>query len=111
METTLQTPTCEDKIAKIIDRVLKQVFGDEATFLIYKHLEQNYSLKRDEIGKKVDLFAQGLEDFLRSGAYAIERKILDDVYASSGSLKRWELEKADDECGFVSQIKAYMQKA
>jgi len=111
MENILQTNRKDEKIPKIIDRVLNQVFGEEATILIYRHLEHNYSLKRNEVGDKIELFAKGLEDFLRSGAYVIERKILEDIYSSYGLLRRLELEKVNDECDFVSQMKLLMRKA
>jgi len=100
----------EDKISKIIDKVLRQVFGEEATYLIYKHLENNYSLKRDEVAEKIELFAQGLEDFLRSGAHVIERKILEDIYSSYGLLRRLELERTPEN-DFASQVKSLMRKA
>jgi hypothetical protein len=106
-----QTNKKEDKIPKIIDKVLRQVFGEEATHLIYRHLEKSYSLKQDEIAEKIDVFAQGLEEFLRSGAYVIERKILEDIYSSYGLLRRLELERTQEECDFVSQVKSLMRKA
>ncbi len=108
---TQQTNKKEDKISKIVDKVLKQVFGEEATYLIYKHLENNYSLKQDEIAEKIDVFAKGLEGFLRSGAYVIERKILEDIYSSYGLLRRIELEKMQEECDFISQMKLIMRRA
>jgi hypothetical protein len=112
MECTVQkTDTRDDKVSKIIDKVLNQVFGKEATTLIYRHLERNYSVKRNEIGDRIEVFAKGLEDFLRSGAYAIERKILEDIYSSYGLLRRMELEKTENECDFVSQMKLFMRKA
>jgi hypothetical protein len=101
----------EEKISKIIDKVLRQVFGEEATHLIYKHLENNYSLKQDEIAEKIEVFAVGLEGFLRSGAYVIERKILEDIYASYGLLRRLELEKMQEDSDFISQMKSLMRKA
>jgi hypothetical protein len=94
------------KIVRIIDRVLRQVFGEEATLLIYRHLESNYSLKKEEVADRIETFAAGLEDFLRSGAYAIEQKILEDIYSSYGLLRRIELERERDEFDFVSQIKS-----
>lgn len=99
----------ENKISEIIDKVLKQVFGKEATLLIYKYLEVKHSLKQDEIAEKIDVFAKGLEEFLRSGAYVIEKKILEDVYATYGLLHRSELERPrkDD---FVGQVKLLIQK-
>jgi len=106
-----QTNRKEDKISKIVDKVLRQVFGEEATHLIYGHLEKSYSLKQGEIAEKIDVFAQGLEEFLRSGAYVVERKILEDIYSSYGLLRRLELERTQEECDFASQVKSLMRKA
>jgi len=112
MQTALQQKTKkEDQVAKIIDKVLHQIFGEEATSLIYRHLERNYSLKRNELTEKIDVFAQGLEDFLRSGAYVIERKILDDIYSSYGLLRRIELGKANEEGDFVNRVKSIVKRA
>ena len=112
METILQSTNKNDeKISRIIDRVMNQVFGQEATQLIYRHLEHNYSLKRDEISKKIDVFALGLEEFLRSGAYVIEKRILQDIYSDYGVLRRLEYENVGDEHDFVSQMKVVMRKA
>jgi len=101
----------EDKISKIIDRVLRGVFGDEATILIYRYLENNYSLKQNKIADKIDVFAKGLEEFLSSGAYVIELKILEDLYSSYGLLRRLELERTREEHDFVGQMKMLMRKA
>ena len=101
----------EDKISRIIDKVLRQVFGEEATYLSYKYLESRYRLKRGEIGEKIDVFAAGLEEFLRSGAYVIERKILEDIYSNCGLLRRLELERVQEESDFVSQMKSLIRKA
>jgi hypothetical protein len=101
----------EDKIFEIIDRVLKQVFGEEATLLIYKHLERHYSLSQSEFSEKIDVFAKGLEDFLSSGAYIVESKILNDIYSSYGSLPRARRERALEEYDFASQIRIAIQKA
>jgi hypothetical protein len=101
----------EDRVAKIVDKVLRQVFGEEAARLIYGYLERSCSLRQDEIGDKIDVFAKGLEEFLRSGAYVVERKILEDIYSSYGLLRRLELERMQEECDFVSQVKMLMRKA
>lgn len=108
---TQQTSNKNDAVLGIVDKVLNQVFGKEATILIYRHLERNYSLKRSEISDKIELFARGLEDFLRSGAYVIERKILEDINSNCNLLRRIELENVDDEVNFVTQMKLLMHKA
>jgi signal-transduction protein with cAMP-binding, CBS, and nucleotidyltransferase domain len=112
METMLQQNNKkEDKISKIIDKILQQVFGEEATSLIYKYLKNNYSLKQDEIAEKIEVFTMGLEALLKSGANVIEQKILEDIYVSYSSLRRLELEKLQEDCDFISQIKSFIQKS
>jgi len=101
----------DDRISNVIDRVLTQIFGKEATRLIYKHLERNYSIKRNEFGDKLELFATGLEDFLKSGAFIIEKKILEDIWASYGSVRKLQIEKPRSPTSFVSEMKFLVKEA
>ena len=101
----------DDKIFQIIDKVLKQVFGEEATFFIYKYLEQHYSLRQSDFSKRIDVFAKGLEDCLSSGAFMVESKILDDISATYGSLKPVDFERKPERYEFASQIKIAFQRA
>lgn len=78
--------------------------GDEATLLIYKHLENRYSLRQDEIVEKIYVFADGLEELLSSGAYVIEKNILENAYSNYGLTRRLEFEKAESNMNFVSQM-------
>jgi len=105
---TLTKYTCDDKVSKAIDTVLRKIFGDESTLTIYKYLEKRYSLSQDEIVEKIDVFAKGLEEFLRSGAYVIEQKILENVYSNYDLPRRLESERS--EYDFVSQMKMLLQK-
>ena len=101
----------EDKIFRIINGVLTQIFGENATALIYQHLERKYGLSQSEFSEKLDVFARGLEDFLNSGAFAVENKILTDIYSTYGvkstSLKTTALEEYD----FASQMRIIIQNA
>ena len=112
MKDLVQQPNAkDDKITKIIDRVLTQIFGKEASSLIYKHLERNYSVRRNEVGEKLELFAEGLETFLKSGAYIIERKILDDIRSSYDEVRRLQVEKPRREGNFVNELKVLLREA
>ncbi len=94
----------DDKVSKIVDRVLRQVFGNEAAHIIYQYLENRYTLRQDEIIEKIDIFAEGLEEFLKSGAFVIETKILEDLYSNHGltpGLEFGRISRRD----FVSQVK------
>jgi len=108
---TKQKHEYDDKVSKAIDTVLRKIFGDEATLIIYKYLENCYSLRREEIVEKIDVFTEGLEKFLRSGAFIIERKILEDMYSSYGLTRRTEFESRGNKHDFVSQMKMLMQRA
>jgi hypothetical protein len=101
----------EDRIFKIIDKVLKQVFGEEATLFIYKYLEQRYSLRQSDFSKKIDVFAKGLEDCLSSGALAIENKILEDISSVYGSFSKIGYNRKPERYDFASQMKIAIQKA
>ena len=100
-----------DKIFQIIDKVLKQVFGDEATLFIYNYLEQHYSLRQSDFSKRIDVFAKGLEDCLSSGAFAIESKILDDISAVYGSFNKIDFERKPERYDFASQMKIALRQA
>ena len=111
--TTLDTLCREknDKIFQIIDKVLKQVFGEEATLFIYKYLEQRYSLHQSDFSKKIDVFAKGLEDCLSSGAFAIESKILDAISSNYGRFSKFENERNPEGYNFTGQMRIAIQRA
>lgn len=100
----------EDQIFKIIDNILKQVFGEEATSSIYKYIEHNYAIRKKEFSKNIDIFAKGLEECLSSGALIIESKILEDLSTTYGFNKP-RLEKELETHDFASQMRVLMQKA
>jgi NDP-sugar pyrophosphorylase family protein len=102
---TKQKQKYDDKGSKAIDKVLRKILGDEATLLIYKHLENRYSLRQDEIIEKIDVFAEGLEKLLSSGAYVIKKNILENAYSSYGLTRRLGFERAESDMSFVSQMK------
>ncbi len=111
METQLNPK--EDKVFEIIDRVLKQVFGEDATHIIYEYLERSHSLSPSEFSEKMDVFTKGLEEFLSSGAYFIENKILNDIIAAHNSRSPLEMQIAVDveEPDFNSPVKSPIQNA
>ncbi len=99
----------ENRVFEVIDRVLTQVFGKEATRLMYHYLERRYSWSQRDFSEKIDAFAKGMEEFLSSGAYAVENKILDTIYSNASAFRGAEVESFKGD--FASQIKSVMQKA
>ena len=107
----MKTSPREDKIFKIIDSVLKQVFGEEATRFIYKYLEQHYALCQSDFSEKIDVFAKGLEDCLSSGAFVVENKILEDLASVYGSFNTVEYERKPERYDFANQMRVVMRRA
>lgn len=87
----------DEKLSKIVDKTLKQIFGEAATVTIYKYLEEKHSLKQEDIPGKPEVFAEGLEAYLNSGASVVAGMILNE--SSELGLK-----KAEDK-DFFEQLK------
>jgi len=64
-----------EKLNKVVDKVLNQILGQEATQIIYTYIENNHSIQKHEIAKKLDSFNRALEEFLGTGAVVIEKAI------------------------------------
>jgi hypothetical protein len=104
-------PKGSDPVFNIVDNVLKQIFGERVTQLIYRYLETHHSLPQSEFSSRIEDFAKGLEIFLQTGAPIIERKILKDIYACYGLIRRMELADMHEEQDFASQVRIIMQRA
>ena len=68
-----------------IDEGLKEIFGGTATEIIYDYLKDKYSLKREEISEKLEVFIEGLEAFFSSSAACVVKKnVLKNFYSTFG---------------------------
>jgi len=84
-------------LLRVIDEQMLQIFGKAGTDVIYAYLANHHSLKREEIPERIDVFVRGLEDYLGSGAHAIETMLLRAVYSRfSGTFK--------ENCGLAESI-------
>ena len=103
----LQKQKCENKASKAIDNVLRKIFGDKATLIIYEYLEKKHSIRQDEIVEKMDVFVDALEELLSSGAYVVKQKILENLYSNQGIIHKPEFERIDSKLSFVSQMSIF----
>jgi len=74
---TLQQNEQSEKLNVFIDKVLNQILGRTATQIIYEYLENKHSIQRHEIAAKLDSFSSALEEYLGTGAFVIEKIILE----------------------------------
>jgi len=66
-------------LLETIDNSLKEVLTKDAALTVYAYLKSNYALDQKEIPEKLEIFNEGLHDFLSSGAYAAEHVILENL--------------------------------
>ena len=86
------------RLFKIVDKVLKQIFGEPATLFIYKHLEEKHSLKREDIADELEIFTEGLEKYLGdSGTFVV----LETLFNESSELRLRKFEERE----FLEQLK------
>ena len=87
-----------ERLFKVVDKVLKQIFREPATLFIYKHLEEKHSLRREDIASDLETFTEGLEKYLSdSGALVV----LEALFNESPELKSRKVEEND----FLGQFK------
>ncbi len=104
--TANRTEKYEEMLNKAVNKALNRVFGSTATDIIYTHLENNYSLRKDEIARKLDIFSLAMQEYLNSGAAVVEKEILESFYSGLGLFQRAELEGPNNE--FVGRLKTLM---
>jgi Fe-S cluster biosynthesis and repair protein YggX len=87
-----------EKLFKIVDKVLRQIFGETATLFIYQYLEEKYSLKREDIPNELGIFTDGLENYLSHFGASV---VLQTLFIESSGLN---LTKAEEK-KFLKQVK------
>ena len=87
-----------ERLFKIVDKVLKQIFGENGTLFIYNYLEEKHSLKREEIANELELFTEGLEKYLGDSGAVV---VMQTLFNKSSELKLKKVEEKD----FLGQLK------
>ena len=94
---------------KTIDRQLKQIFGKTGTSVIYNYMQNALFLHQEEIPKKLEIFAEGLDKFLSSGAKVVEKVILDGLY--SDFEQEFQFKEGYTFVDYVNTLKTAAKKA
>lgn len=97
----------EQSLVKTIDIRLKQIFGETGTTVIYDYLQNTLSLRQEEIPKKLQVFAEGLDKFLSSGARVVEKVILDGLYSDFG--QEFQFKEGYDFVDYVKALKTAIE--
>ncbi len=97
-----RTDKYEEMFNEAVDKTLNRVFGGTATDIIYSHLENNYSIRRNEVATKLESFNTAMEDYLKSGATVVKKEILESFYSGLGLFQLVDLERKTE---FVEHIR------
>ncbi|MDH5634352.1 MAG: hypothetical protein OEY30_00850 [Candidatus Bathyarchaeota archaeon] len=93
----------EKSLIRTIDVYLKQVFGEPGALVIYQYLQSTLSLRQEEIPKKLEVFSEGLNKFLSSGARVVEKVILDGLYSDFG--QEFQFKEGYNFADYVEELK------
>jgi hypothetical protein len=93
----------DESLINVVDEELKKIFGEMATLIIYGYLENNLSLKQEDIPHKIEVFAKGLDSFLDSGAKVIQQVIIKNLYANFG--EEYKPKEDYDFVEYVNELK------
>lgn len=103
----------EDKferlLVKTIDVQLKQVFGETATSVIYNYLQNALSLRQEEIPKKLEVFTEGLNRFLSSGARVVEKVILEGLYSDFG--QEFQVKEGYNFVDYINELRKAIERS
>jgi len=75
-----------------VDNALASL-GDSAKEAIYFHLEDKFSIEKNEIPQRVEDFAEGLEKIFGIGAQFLEILIMKNLYERVGQPLEWNKSK------------------
>jgi len=80
---TIKQEEFEKLFMEAVDDGLKSL-GESVRQMIFFHLEKSYSIKRHDIPKKPEAFAEGLEKIFGKGALVLEKIIVKTLYSKLG---------------------------
>lgn len=95
---TLPREEKPERLFKIVDKVLKQIFGEPGALFIYNYLEEKHSLKREDIANELEIFTEGLEKYLGDSGASV---VLETLFNESSETKLKKVEAK----GFLEQLK------
>ena len=97
----------EATLVEVVDVQLRSVFGETATSIIYNYLNNALSLRKDEIPSKLEVFVEGLGQFLSSGAKVVEKVILEELYSDLG--KDFQVRAGYEFMDYIGELKSMVR--
>jgi hypothetical protein len=97
----------EKALLKTVDGELKQIFGENATQVIYNYLKHDHRIEPEQIPKKIDVFFEGLHNFLGSGASVVEQTVLKKLHLNYG--RRYHTKEGYNFVDYIAELKTSLR--
>jgi len=98
----------DEFMVKTIEEGL-EALGENVAKVIIHNVETRYSLKRNQIAKKPDLFMKALKDIFGEGSLTIERIIIETMSRKTGiPMNGTDNRNLSDAVGYVREQLSYM---
>ena len=109
MQVVKQLQKCRFKclFTKAVEESLS-LLGESAKCSIYFHLETSFEIKREEIPKNPEVFAEKLEELFGGGSRYIKRLILKRLYESAGL--ELKCKKGYSFTDYINEVKEFLNK-
>lgn len=98
----------EKSLMKTIDGQIKQIFGETGASVIYNYMQSVLLLRQEEIPEKLEIFAEGLDKFLSSGAKVVEKVILDGLYSDFG--QEFQFKEGYTFVDYINSLRSTLRK-
>ena len=112
---TLRKPFVLDPLSASDEFMVKTIeegleaLGENVAKVIIHNVETRYSLKRNQIAKKPDLFMKALKDIFGEGSLTIERIIIETMSRKTGiTMNGTENRNLSEAVGYVREQLSYM---
>jgi len=98
----------DEFIVKVIEEGL-DALGENVAKVIIHNVETRYSLKRNQVARKPDLFMKALKDIFGEGSLTIERIIIETMSRKTGiTMNGTENRNLSEAVGYVREQLSYM---
>jgi hypothetical protein len=100
-EETFESAVFEEALLEAVDSALSML-GDQGKSAVYKHLNENFGINKQEIPHEVEAFGKALESIFGQAARLIEMRIISTLHQKIPAF----LFSADDGFSFVGYVES-----
>lgn len=82
--TSIQEVDFQNFLLESVNNTFKHVLGESGTRAVYHFLENEYKLPKSNIGDKMDLFNEALNNLFGTGGNVLQKEVLKDICSKLG---------------------------